>query len=101
MDGGRERQERIVAMPRVIVSYDVQRGRGGSIVYQFVHGRTVTVHAAGRLKRYRYPGLVDREGVIRLGQSVLMMREDDAEDLMSFLRKSNVSYTTERVWVRV
>ncbi len=90
-----------MAMPRVIVSYDVQRGRGGSLVYQFVQGRTVTVHAAGRKRRYRYAGLVGRDGVIRLGQSVLMMKEDDAEDLMSFLRRSNVSYTTERVWVRV
>ncbi len=94
--------ETVTAAPRVIVSFDVRRRRRTecSLVNQFVFGREVTVRTRdGGRRRYRYPGLIARPGVERLGQSVLMMRERDAEDFIAFLGRLRVSYRRERIWV--
>ena len=91
----------IVAVPRIIVSYNVPRGGHGmsSIVYQFVFGRKVTKKLKARKRVYRYSGLVERPGVEAIGQSVLMMREKDAEDFHAFLWSHHVSHTMMKVWI--
>ena len=91
----------IVAVPRIIVSYDVTRSRGGksSMVYQHVYGRKVMKKTAVSRKIYRYRGLVEKPSVEVLGQSVLMMKESDAEDFHAFLWTRRVSHTMTKVWI--
>jgi hypothetical protein len=89
------------ASPRVIISIDAgKRQRQAAVAIQhFVHGRSVTARVAGGRKRYFYPGLASRPGVEKLGQSVLMMREKDAEDFAAFLRRHLVRFEWIRVWI--
>jgi len=96
-----EHLETVTAAPRVLVSYDIQARRRSecSMVQQYVFGRTVVKTVDGRAKRYRYPGLVAKQGVERLGQSVLMMREEEAEAFTGFLARLRVSFRRERIWV--
>jgi len=92
----------VTAAPRVLVSYDAaaRRRTACSMVQQFLFGRRVTVRTQGGEKRYRYEGLVHRAGVERLGQSVWMMREDEAEELTRLLGRLGVPYRRERIWVQ-
>jgi|SRR3990172_4518266 len=96
-----EKLETVTAAPRVIVSYDVKSRRTteACLVQQYVFGREVTIRTKSGAKRYRYEGLIHRSGVERLGQSVLMMREDEAERFTGFLMEHRVAYSRERVWV--
>ncbi len=41
-------------------------------------------------KKYRYEGLIAKAAAERLGQSVLIMREKDAEDFLKFLHELRV-----------
>lgn len=88
---------------RVIVSYNVDRRRASetSMVYQFVFGRKVTRKLASGRKVYRYPGLIDRTEAEALGQSVVMLREKDADEFTSFLWNLRVPCTARRVWVEI
>jgi hypothetical protein len=101
MTGDEDEKSTIVAMPRIIVSYNVVRNRRGesSMVYQYVFGRKVTKKLSAGKRVYRYPGLVERPDVEALGQSVLMMKEKDAEDFHSFLWGLRVPHTMTKVWV--
>jgi len=86
---------------RIIISYDAgkhQRQESVAISH-FVYGRSVTVRVAGGKKKYFYPGLASRLGVEKLGQSVLMMREKDAEDFAAFLRRHRVRFDRICVWI--
>jgi hypothetical protein len=87
---------------RVIISYDANKRQRteATAVHRFVHGRKAVAQVDGRKKRYYYPGLVSRPGVDKIGQSVLLMREKDAEDFTAFLARLHVPYTTRRVWLR-
>ena len=93
---------RITAARRVMVSYDIDRLRKSeaSQVTRFVFGRRADVRLKHRRKRYFYPGLVSRPGVEQLGQSVLIMREEDAEDMHMLLAKLNVPHRMMTVWVQ-
>ncbi len=93
---------KITAARRVIISYDVNRLRRSeaSRVTRFVFGRKVNVRLKGRKKRYFYPGLVSRSGVEQFGQSVLIMREEDAEEFHSLLTKLNVPHRMMTVWLQ-
>lgn len=101
MRDGEEKPRTIAVLPRLIVSYNVERSKSSEscMVYQFVFGRKVAKKLASRKKTYRYPGLIDRPEVEPLGQSVLMMMEKDADEFTSFLWKLRVPYTVRRVWV--
>ncbi len=96
-----DQKSTIVAVPRITVSYNVSRGRHSesSIVYQYVFGRKVTKRTATGKKVYRYPGLVGKPDVEALGQSVLMMREKDAEDFHAFLWGIRVMHAMMKVWI--
>jgi len=95
-----ERPETVTKYRRVIVSYDVSSRRryAGLRVTQYVFGRKVSVRTKEGLKTYRYEGLIMRPAVDRLGQSVLIMREKDAEDFHTFLTELRVSHTRQLVW---
>jgi len=101
MESEEEKVEIKRAMLRVIVSYDAGKHQRQEAVaiQRFVHGRSVTASVAGGRKRYFYPGIVSRPGVEKLGQSVLMMREKDAEDFATFLRRHRVQFETISVWI--
>ena len=94
-------RETVTALRRVLVSFDVSRRRRTecTLVSRFIFGQEVTMRVGGREKRYRYPGLVHRPGVERLGQSVLLLREKDGEDLTRRLAELRVPYRREQVWV--
>ena len=94
-------RETIQALRRILVSYDIQHRRRAecTLVNRYVFGHAVTKRVAGKEKRYRYKGLVHRPGVERLGQSVLMMRDRDAEDFIGLLSRLRVPYRRERIWV--
>jgi len=96
-----ETLETVTAAPRVIISYDVKSRRTteACLVQQYVFGRAVTMKTKGGVKRYTYEGLIHKPAVERLGQSVLMMREDEAERFAGFLAKHRVPYSRERIWV--
>jgi len=96
-----EKVETIKAVSRVIVSYDIRRGQEmeSSMIHQFLFGRRVTVKLSNWLrKRYRYDGLLEKTDAEHIGQSVLMMREKDAEEFISFLRRLRVSCMVWQVW---
>ncbi len=93
--------ETVRASPRLIVSYNVRSGQQmeNSMIHQYVFGRSVTVGLAnGGKKKYRYQGLLERTDAEYVGQSVLMMREKDADDFKAFLHRLKVPYTLWRVW---
>ncbi len=65
---------------------------------EHVFGRKVKVRTKKGNKVYRYEGLVVKPKVERLGQSVLIMSEKDAEDFHTFLVGLRVSHTRLLVW---
>ena len=97
-----ERLETIQVALRVIVSFDVDARRPGVgvTIDRYVHGRKVTVRLKDRKKSYFYPGLISRPGVEKLGQSVLLMKERDAEDFHALLARLKVPHRQKRVWLR-
>ncbi len=85
---------------RVIVSCDVLRRRRAvsTRVAEYVFGRRVKVHTGKGIKTYRYDGLIMQPAVEKIGQSVLIMMERDAEDFHSFLAGLGVPHTRRLVW---
>ena len=100
-DANEDDRETVTAIPRVLVSYDASQRwrRERTMVNHYLFGRTVTAQLKGRRKKYHYPGLISKRGVERLGQSVFMMREEDADEFTALLKKLGVLYTRERIWV--
>ncbi|HKZ47175.1 MAG TPA: hypothetical protein VJ397_00145 [Thermoplasmata archaeon] len=101
MEDGGERIETVTRARRVLVSLDVRRRRKtvSTLVNRYIFGRREIVRSPEGTRRYRYPGLVHRPGVERIGQSVLLLREKDAEDFTGFLARLGVPYRAEPVWV--
>ncbi len=97
-----ERIETINVALRLVVSFDVSGHRPGVgvAINQYIHGRKVTIRSNGGRKRYFYEGLVSKPGVEKLGQSVLLMKEKDAEEFASFLWRLKVPCRQWRVWLR-
>lgn len=50
-------------------------------------------------RAYRYPGLVDRDGVRYLGQSVLFVTDDRLPALLEFLRGQGVDHVVTSAWL--
>jgi hypothetical protein len=94
-------RETVTALRRILVSYDIHHRRRVecSLVNRYVFGHEVTRRVGGKPKRYRYMGLVHKPGVERVGQSVLRMRDKEAEDFCGHLAKLRVPYRRERIWV--
>jgi hypothetical protein len=72
----------------ILVSYDVSGGARSvaARVRQIVFGRKRLLHGRARDE----PGFIHRSGVAWIGQSVLVMSSDDAEELATRLRSLGV-----------
>ncbi len=83
--------------PVDIVSYDVsgQDNSTAVAVAHFVFGRT----DRGGAKEYRYPGLIEKPGVVWLGQSVFLLTPERSIELRAFLDARGVAYG--KIGVRV
>jgi len=84
-----------------LVSYDVRgldwsrRGR----VHRLLFGAVSRKKIGGEWKEYHYPGLLDRPSARWIGQSVVLLRPGDAEDMVRALRTLEVPHSVLRVAV--
>ena len=94
-DESGRRRERVTMYRWVIISYDVTRRKRSVAVRvaEYVFGREVRVPTKTGVKTYRYQGIVMRLSVERIGQSVLMMQEQDADDFHMFLTELGEPHT--------
>ncbi len=88
--------EKLGLEERTIVSFDIPRQDRSkrSIIQRYLHGRSETRNLNGKMKTYRYPGLLD-EGGFRLGQSVFLLPPDLASRLILKLRGLKINH---RYW---
>ena len=86
----RARRQRGTATVGFIVTWDVDSTDAAicSRLRRFVFGYSL----ANNGRTYRYPGLVEREGVRYLGQSVLFVTQSRLAELKSFLRRNGISH---------
>lgn len=73
---------------KLLVSYDVARARSSARgkVDRRVFGSKTRRAVKGRVKTYRYEGLIARHGVEYVGQSVLLMPPALGASFLKFLR---------------
>jgi len=93
--------EELVGRRLVILSWDVHKAKRALAwwVNGLVYGRRVTVPVNGHERTYTYPGYVDAPGVLRLGQSVLLMPPGIAKELGNALAARDIVCTvTEGDW---
>lgn len=77
-----------------IVSYDVSgRDKRTSVeIARFLFGTRTKAAVRGGVKEYSYPGFVEKEGVVWLGQSVFLLTPSRARELRDFLGTRGVAY---------
>jgi hypothetical protein len=82
-----------------ILSYDVagHDNRTAVAVSHFIFGSVVRQSVNGGMKEYRYPGMIEKEGVVWLGQSVFLVTPERARELRRFLESKGVAYGGIRV----
>jgi len=86
-----------------LVSYDVRgldwsrRGR----IHRLLFGAVSRKRSGGVWKEYEYAGLLDRPNARWIGQSVVLLRPGDAEELVRALRAIEVPHSLLRVSVGV
>ncbi|MGI0149893.1 MAG: hypothetical protein ACREDF_10235 [Thermoplasmata archaeon] len=80
--------------PLEIVSYDVpgHDNRTAVAIAHFMFGRTTRSSANGVAKEYRYPGLIEKDGVVWLGQSVFLLTPERSSELQQFLGSRGVAF---------
>jgi len=94
----RERLRRFAAghwgTPLEIVSYDVARTNNALAVAiaHFLFGYSVRARVNGGTKEYRYPGFIEKEGVVWLGQSVVLLTPQRSRELQSFLASKGAAH---------
>jgi len=99
----RERLQRFAIARRSetleILSYDVagHDNRTAVAVSHFIFGTAVRQAVDGGMKEYRYPGMIEKDGVVWLGQSVFLLTPERARDLRAFLESKGVAYGAIRV----
>ncbi len=86
----RARRQRRLGAIGYIVTWDVDSADQAmcSRVRRFVFGTSMTKGT----RTYAYPGLVDREGVLYLGQSVLFVTQPRLAELRGFLAQNGVAH---------
>ena len=86
----RARRQRQGATVGYIVTWDVDSGDAAMCgrLRRFIFGYTL----ANNGREYRYQGLVERDGVRYVGQSVLFVTHARLLELQSFLRQQGVSH---------
>ncbi len=94
-DDGEHLLENVSLYRWVIVSYDVTRRKRSVAVRvaEYVYGKKITVQTKRGPKTYRYQGIITKRSVERIGQSVLMMWEKDAEDFHKYLTGLGIPHT--------
>jgi len=99
---GESWDEEIVGRRHLVVSWDVRRAKRAlaSWVNGLAYGRAVTVGANGTRKVYRYAGYVDAVGVVRLGQSVLLMPPAIAGEFLGKLAKKAIPCSATELYQR-
>ena len=77
-----------------IVSYDIAgHDRRTSVeIARFVFGTRTKARIRGCVKEYRYPGFIEKEGVVWLGQSVFLLTPQRSRELRDFLGTRSVAY---------
>jgi len=77
-----------------IVSYDIAgHDKHTSVqVARFVFGTQTKARIRGGVKEYRYPGFIEKEGVVWLGQSVFLLTPQRSWELRGFLGARSVAY---------
>ena len=82
-----------------ILSYDVagHDNRTAVAVSHFIFGVVVRQTLASGPKEYRYPGLIEKEGIVWLGQSVFLLIPERASELRRFLESKGVAFGIIRV----
>ena len=95
-----ERPETVTRYRRILVSFDASERRhyAAARIAHRLFGRAVKIQTRRGVKTYRYEGLTAKCGVQRIGQSVLLMPEKEAEDLHRFLTELRVPRTLQVVW---
>ncbi|OGS49741.1 MAG: hypothetical protein A3K65_05270 [Euryarchaeota archaeon RBG_16_68_12] len=94
----RERLRRFAAghreKPLGIVSYDVASANNAVAVAiaHFIFGHSVRARVNGGTKEYRYPGFIEKEGVVWLGQSVFLLTLQRSRELQDFLASKGAAY---------
>ena len=68
-------------------------------VSHFIFGARVRAAGNGTAKEYRYPGLIEKLGVVWLGQSVFLLTPQRSVELRQYLGAKGVAH--ERIFVRV
>ena len=79
--------------PLELVSYDVSGhdNRTAVAICHFLFGHVTRAgDAAG--KEYRYPGFIERDGVVWVGQSVFLVTPRRSEELGAFLSSRGVAH---------
>ncbi len=101
----RDRLQRFVSTQRSrsleIVSYDIPGADNATAVAiaHFVFGTNTRARVDGGTKEYRYPGFVEKDGVVWLGQSVFLLTPDRSKELQTFLVAKGVAFGRVRVRV--
>jgi len=82
-----------------ILSYDVagHDNRTAVAVSHFIFGSVVRQPVNGGMKEYRYPGMIEKDGVVWLGQSVFLLVPERATELRNYLESKGVAYGAIRV----
>ncbi len=87
---------------RTLLSYDVSgplRPKAARVC-QIVFGYEQTVQRNGGSRTYRHPGYLERPGARWVGQSVLLLRPEDARELERDLGRLGVRARSARVRIR-
>ncbi len=87
---------------RTLLSYDVSgplRPKAARVC-QIVFGYEQTVQRNGASRTYRHPGYLERPGARWVGQSVLLLRPEDARALERDLERLGVRARSARIRIR-
>lgn len=80
--------------PLELLSYDVPgQDRATAVaISHFIFGRTDRIMADGHSREYRYPGFIEKEGVVWVGQSVFLVTPERSREMRGFLDLKGVAY---------
>ena len=86
----RARKQRQGTTTGYVVTWDVDSADAALCgrLRRFIFGYSLTNNG----RTYRYPGLVELEGVRYLGQSVLFVTDDKLLELRGFLRRQGIAH---------
>jgi len=82
-----------------IVSYDIAgHDKHTSVeIARFVFGTRTKARIRSGIKEYRYPGMIEKDGVVWLGHSVFLLVPERATELRNYLESKGVAYGAIRV----